>query len=213
MTSAARDSSSYRAALVAAAAEGDAETLRALLATAPPSDVTPALARTFANLALSRAVANGHPDACVALLDAPGGASHSAPNASGNTPLHVAAARGHGRVLAVLLARGACVSARNAEGKTPIALAKDASTKAAISREVTRRKCASASANANASSERGGVCGGEGGGRTPGRRRIGSGSASSPARVAPSPRGVARMMRTPLRCVLYTGPHTTASAW
>ena len=143
----------YRAALIAAAAAGDAETVHALADGPCPPDVSPATKASFMSVALLRAARGGHLETVKALArvpDAHADASDasrvdvSRANADGNTPLHLACERGDARCVDVLLALGANLAARNAEGKTPIALARTGGIRAAVAAEVARRRDADA---------------------------------------------------------------------
>ena len=107
------ESGAYRAALVAAAAAGDAATVRALADGSCPPDVSPATKASFLSVALLRAAQGGHLEAVKALTRVPdaredaGDAPRvdvSRANADGNTPLHMACERGDARCVDVLLA-------------------------------------------------------------------------------------------------------------
>ena len=143
------ESGAYRAALVAAAAAGDAATVRALADGSCPPDVSPATKASFLSVALLRAAQGGHLEAVKALTRVPDAREDacdaprvdvSRANADGNTPLHMACERGDARCVDVLLALGANLAARNAEGKTPIAVARTGGIRAAVAAEVERRR-------------------------------------------------------------------------
>jgi hypothetical protein len=150
------ESGAYRAALIAAAAVGDAAPVRALAAGPPPPDVSPATKASFLSVALLRAAQGGHLEAVKALARVPDAREDasdaprvdvSRANADGNTPLHMACERGDARCVDVLLALGANLAARNAEGKTPIAVARTGGIRAAVAAEVERRRDADASSS------------------------------------------------------------------
>ena len=93
------ESGAYRAALVAAAAAGDAATVRALADGSCPPDVSPATKASFLSVALLRAAQGGHLEAVKALTRVPDAREDacdaprvdvSRANADGNTPLHMA---------------------------------------------------------------------------------------------------------------------------
>lgn len=68
--------------------------------------------------ALSWAVMVNHPLAAALLVA--GGADPSAGNATGNTPLHIAAAKDDSRFVALMASLGGNLNAQNSEGMTPL---------------------------------------------------------------------------------------------
>ena len=206
------ESGAYRAALVAAAAAGDAATVRALADGSCPPDVSPATKASFLSVALLRAAQGGHvetvkalarvPDAREDASDAPR-VDVSRANADGNTPLHVACERGDARCVDVLLALGANLAARNAEGKTPIALARTGGIRAAVAAEVARRRDADApSRPAPAKPEsRDRASDASPAFATPGRGRpTASGAADAPA--SPGSAFIKQKLKDDLKCVV-----------
>jgi len=104
--------------LLAAAAAGDAATVRALLAAEPALAALPAAPQ--GTTALQLAAHRGHLAAVEALLDA-GAPVDALDPASGTTALHWAAEGGHPAVVAALVARGAALDRRDGwYGMTPL---------------------------------------------------------------------------------------------
>ena len=212
MDAARLENGAYRAALIAAAAAGDAATVRALADGPCPRDVSPATKASFLSVALLRAAQGGHvetvkalarvPDAREDASDAPR-VDVSRANADGNTPLHVACERGDARCVDVLLALGANLAARNAEGKTPIALARTGGIRAAVAAEVARRRDADApSRPAPAKPEsRDRASDASPAFATPGRGRpTASGAADAPA--SPGSAFIKQKLKDDLKCVV-----------
>ena len=106
-------------ALTQAAATGQTDAVRSLLAGGAPVDERDASDWT----ALHFASAHGWTDAAALLRDR--GADPNARARFDMTPLHWAALRGHAEVAGLLTRRGARVDARNAYGMTPLHLAAD----------------------------------------------------------------------------------------
>lgn len=211
------ESGAYRAALIAAAAAGDAATVRALADGPPPPDVSPATKASFLSVALLRAAQGGHLEAVKALArvtDAREDASDaprvdvSRANADGNTPLHMACERGDARCVDVLLALGANLAARNAEGKTPIAVARTGGIRAAVAAEVERRRDADASSSRQrteseplSSGHRPSSSDGFAT-TTPRRRRMTSSSSSAEAPASPGSAVIQQKLKDDLKCVV-----------
>jgi glucose/arabinose dehydrogenase len=103
--------------LLAAAAAGHLELVRAILDRGASPDATDERGHT----ALMLAADGGHRDVAQALLDR--GAAVDARTPAGNTALMAAAFRGRLEVVRLLLERGADVTAANADGRTAVTLA------------------------------------------------------------------------------------------
>ena len=210
------ESGSYRAALIAAAAAGDAATVRALADGPPTPDVSPATKASFLSVALLRAAQGGHLEAVKALArvtDAREDASDaprvdvSRANADGNTPLHMACERGDARCVDVLLALGANLAARNAEGKTPIAVARTGGIRAAVAAEVERRRDADASSSRQRTESEPLSSGhrpssSDGFATTTPRRRRMTSSSSAEAPASPGSAVIQQKLKDDLKCVV-----------
>jgi uncharacterized protein len=85
------------------------------------ADVHASSANALKNTALHAAIAGGHTDVALALID--GGAPIEVADAGGHTPLHIAAEGGLLPVARALLARGADPLAVDADDLTPLARA------------------------------------------------------------------------------------------
>jgi ankyrin repeat protein len=103
--------------LFVAAAEGDAGTLRELLAADPE---LAAQTNERGRTPLHAAAAGGHVEVCTALTKA--GADVNAQDEDGETPLHTAIRRNQLDAASFLLGRGADTERRNEYGRTPLLL-------------------------------------------------------------------------------------------
>jgi hypothetical protein len=210
------ESGAYRAALVAAAAAGDAATVRALADGSCPPDVSPATKASFLSVALLRAAQGGHLEAVKALARVPDAREDasdaprvdvSRANADGNTPLHMACERGDARCVDVLLALGANLAARNAEGKTPIAVARTGGIRAAVAAEVERRRDADASSSRQRTESEPLSSGhrpssSDGFATTTPRRRRMTSSSSAEAPASPGSAVIQQKLKDDLKCVV-----------
>lgn len=125
-----------RATLYAAVRSGSPARVKRVLEQAAQSTLGDDLGSALGT-ALHKAVSMRCHKVCQVLVDA--GADVDARNSAAATPLHRAAEDGASDILALLLSSGASLTARNDDGKAPIAVAKNATTRAAIAAEARKR--------------------------------------------------------------------------
>ena len=98
---------------------GQRETSERLLAAG--AQIAAVSRNTLTNTPLHAAVAGGHTDVALLLIDH--GAAVDAKDSGGHTPMHIAAEAGNIRIVEALLARGADPLAVDTEDKTPLSRA------------------------------------------------------------------------------------------